>query len=296
VAFGQALAEAKGTQLGLIPAAHGGTSLDEWRVGSLPDGGRTLAGGLWERVQRARATARVELGGILWYQGEADDSAEDAQSYGRRFDDWVNAIRVQLDAPRLPVYVVQLGRVVATELDLLADGWVEAGLDAVREAQRAAPGRLADVGMVSAIDLGLVDDCHIDAPGLVRLGRRLARLVLNDGRAPNVVRVERAPDSGRDLHQVRVVCDGVAGGWSPASHITGFDIRDTSGEKHRAVDVVEAHPDPRDPRTINLILTSHGDFDWGIRVAYGLGFNAPCNAVDAEDMALPAFAAQPVRL
>jgi sialate O-acetylesterase len=298
VAFGQALAEANGTEIGLIPAAHGGTTLEQWRVGSLPDGGQSLSGSLLERVQRARATERIELGGILWYQGESDDTVEDSATYAERFDTWVDAIREHLGAPELSVYVVvQLGRMVITELELAEDSdFVEAAWDAVREAQRTVPRRLAHVGVVSAIDLGLVDSVHIDTPGLIRLGRRLARLVLRQGRSPNVVRGERGPDAGNDLHQVRVVCDGVDEGWTPASHITGFEIRDRSGQRHRAVDVIDAHPQPDDPRTINLVLSSDGEFDCDLRVGYGLGLNPPCTAVDAADMALPAFAPQPVWL
>lgn len=296
VAFGQALARAKGTAIGLIPAAHGGTTLAEWSVGALPDGGRSLSGSLFERVQRARATACIELGGLLWYQGESDGTEENSPTYAKEFDNWVNAIREVLDAPRLPVYVVQLGRLVSTELDRAdpTEDWVESGWDVVREAQRTAPGRLADVGFVAAIDLGLVDDCHIDTVGLARLGRRLARLALGGGRSPNLVRVKRGPDAANGLHQVSVVSDGVTGGWRPASNITGFELRDGDNRRHRAVDVVDAHPLPDDPCTINLVLSSDGEFDRDLRVGYGLGFNPPCNAVDAADMALPAFAAQPV--
>jgi sialate O-acetylesterase len=295
VAFGQALAEAKRTQIGLIPAAHGGTSLEQWRVGQLPDGGQSLSGSLLERVQRARQTQRIELGGILWYQGEADDTPEDSATYAERFDTWVDAIRKHLGAPELPVYVVQLGRLVITELEREAESdGIEAAWEAVREAQRTAPQRLAHVGMVSAVDLGLVDCVHVDTLGLIRLGRRLARLALGDGRSPDVVRVERGPDAGNGLHQVRVVCDGVDGGWTPVSHITGFQIRDRSGQRHRSVDVVDAHPQPDDPRNIDLVVSSDGELDRDLTVGYGLGFDPPCTAVDAADMPLPAFAPQPV--
>jgi sialate O-acetylesterase len=297
VAFGQALARAKGTDIGLIPAAHGGTSLQEWSVGPARDGGRSLSGSLLARVDRARATAEIELAGILWFQGEADATPSDSATYAQDFDTWVTAIRQQLNAPQLPVYVVQLGRVVTTELNSTParNGWVEAAWDVIREAQRTAPQRLAAVSMVSAVDLGLVDSCHIDAPGLLRLGRRLARLALCGGRSPNVVRVERGPDAGNGLHQVRVVCDGVDGAWLPGSHISGFEIRDASNRRHRSIDVVDAHPQPDDPRNIKVVLSSDGEFDRGLRVGYGLGFNPSCNAVDAGDMALPAFAAKPVQ-
>ena len=300
VAFGQALAAAKGTEIGLIPVAHGGTAMTEWTVGPVPNGGRTLFGSLFERVALARTSAPVELGGILWYQGESDGTAADFACYAKEFDTWVAAVREVLDAPALPVYVVQLGRTVRTELEALEPfdpedpPWTEEGWDAIREAQRTASVRLPHVGVVSAIDLGLVDHCHVDAAGLVRLGRRLARLALTGGVSPDVVRVERAPDAGNGRHRLRIVCAGVEGGWRPADHITGFELRDGANRRHRAVGVVDAHPDPDDPRNITVILTSEGEFDPRLRIGYGLGFDPPCLAVDAADMPLPAFAAQPV--
>jgi hypothetical protein len=88
--------------LGLIPAAVGGTSLDQWKPG----------GELYtESVRRTRAGMKSgKLRGILWHQGESEcGSAEKAKSYGERFGKFVQALREDLGAPEVPVLIGELG-------------------------------------------------------------------------------------------------------------------------------------------------------------------------------------------
>ena len=64
-------------EIGLVPAAVGGTSLDEWAPG-----GKLYT----DAVMRAQAALkRGTLGGILWHQGEADSPPAKAATYARRF-------------------------------------------------------------------------------------------------------------------------------------------------------------------------------------------------------------------
>jgi hypothetical protein len=55
---------------------------------------------------------------------------------------------------------------------------------------------------------------------------------------------------------------------------------------------VAANADARDPKIINVIFNT--PLDDSIRLAYGIGLNPYCNAVDDADMPLPAFTAQPI--
>ena len=75
-----------GASIGLIPAAVGGSSLNEWTPG-----GKYFN----EAVRRTRAAAKSgHLRGILWHQGEADSSDEAlARSYRDRFAKLVGALR-----------------------------------------------------------------------------------------------------------------------------------------------------------------------------------------------------------
>lgn len=86
VSFGNAMARATGREIALIPTALGGSSLEQWRPSGAPGGGPTLYRGMIERVARARATANIELAGLLWYQGESDGTVEAPVSYGARFE------------------------------------------------------------------------------------------------------------------------------------------------------------------------------------------------------------------
>lgn len=133
---------------------------------------------------------------------------------------------------------------------------------------------------------------RIDAVGLQRLGRRMARQALaltRDDAArlgPRVVRVEAVPSIDAQ-GTVRVVCEGVDGGWSPADHMAGFVHLSATGEPLPANPLFNAFPDPADPTAILLRLNLPAAT--GEQIAYGAGLNPYVNVVDAADMPLCAF-------
>jgi hypothetical protein len=88
--------------IGLIPAAFGGTSLDEWKPGDKL---------YTDAVKRAKEAMKSgKLRGILWHQGEADaGTMEHVSSYRERFANLVQHLRSDLDAPDVPVVVGELG-------------------------------------------------------------------------------------------------------------------------------------------------------------------------------------------
>jgi len=88
--------------IGLIPAAMGGSSLDEWAPG----------GKLYKNaVDRARiAMHDGTLVGILWHQGEADSAADKVATYGTRFTAMIASLRKDLGAEKVPVIMGELGR------------------------------------------------------------------------------------------------------------------------------------------------------------------------------------------
>jgi hypothetical protein len=144
-------------QVGLIPAAFGGTSLEEWKVG-----GKLFA----DAITRARAAAPVgRLRGILWHQGEAESAKEEtARTYGARFAVIVAALRAELGAPDLPLVVGQLGGFYKGQF-----------APVVNEQLATAPLWLKHTGFVSSAGLGHKgDEVHFDSAGLRELGRRYA--------------------------------------------------------------------------------------------------------------------------
>jgi len=96
------LAANRSAAIGLIPAAFGGTSLDEWKPGD------KLYVDAVRRAQEAMKSGKLR--GILWHQGEADAGKEELMtSYRTRFANLVAHLREDLHAPDIPVVVGELG-------------------------------------------------------------------------------------------------------------------------------------------------------------------------------------------
>jgi hypothetical protein len=106
--FGLVVADARpGTVVGLVPAAFGGSSLDEWAPGQ-PHYANAVA-------RAKEALKRGRLAGILWHQGEADRAPEQAATYAVRFVKFIAQLRADLEAPDVPVVVGEIGRFCAGE-------------------------------------------------------------------------------------------------------------------------------------------------------------------------------------
>ncbi|TRW27127.1 sialate O-acetylesterase [Flavobacterium zepuense] len=88
-------------QIGLIPCADGGSSLDDWKVG----------GALFENaVFQAKAAKQIStLSGILWHQGENDSFAGRSAEYYDKLDVIVDAFRHELNVPEVPFITGGLG-------------------------------------------------------------------------------------------------------------------------------------------------------------------------------------------
>jgi hypothetical protein len=151
--FARVVAEKKPTtNIGLVPAAFGGTSLDEWKPGS-PLYANAVA--------RAReAMKRGHLAGILWHQGENDAAPELAATYPERFKAMIAQLRTDLSANDVPVVVGELGRFVENSA-------------AINAALAKVPSIVPKCGYVSSADLtDKGDKLHFDSASLRELGRR----------------------------------------------------------------------------------------------------------------------------
>jgi len=145
--------------IGLVPAAFGGTSLDEWA----PDG--KLYANAVERARLALSRG-ARLRGILWHQGEADRAPEKMATYPQRFARLIARLRSDLNAPGVPVIVGELftGRPE------------NAAMNAVLSALPATVGRCASVPATGLTDNG--DQTHFDNVALREFGRRYAAAFL----------------------------------------------------------------------------------------------------------------------
>lgn len=91
----------KELEIGLIPCADGGTSLDDWSVG----------GALFDHAiaQTNLAMRSSQLAGVLWHQGENDSFVHTAGLYGEKFEKIITELRSQLHVPHLPLVIGEIG-------------------------------------------------------------------------------------------------------------------------------------------------------------------------------------------
>ena len=297
LSFGIAMAGALGKPIGLIPAAHGGTSLDQWSPKLKILGGRSLYGAMLKRIERAGGHLR----GILWYQGESDAIMMDlARTYAQRLDEWIAAVRADTGMPDLPVIAVQIGRVI--EPPDRAGVWP--GWDLVREALRQLPQRVPHTAVTTAVDLPLVDLIHINTPALIRLGQRLARLArqlnagADDAHGPEVVAIERFTSPAGICNALRVRFRGLIGRWmlsdTQCAHLRGFEVRLPDAEYRAPLYVVNAFVDRAAGNGTDIVVLLNREMDADVKLGYGLGLDPACDLIDEADMPLCAFLPQPV--
>ncbi len=260
-----------GVPVGLLPCAHGGTSMDQWSPSLRDQGGDSLYGATIRRVKLAGG----KVTGILWYQGESDASPKAAPRFQAKFENLVAAFRADLGQAELPFYYVQIGRHVSKTN---VGEWNQ-----VQEMQRLAARAIPHSGMAPAVDLSLDDGIHVGTQDHKRLGRRLANLALG-GHAisPVSARMEGGV--------VRVVFSGVNGRLQSRGRISGFTIHDSSGSELPAI--FRADFDAAAPDTV--VLHVSGKLPDGAVLWYGAGKDPYCNVTDQKDMAAPVFGPMPI--
>ena len=275
LAFATAVTEATERPIGLIANAHGGTSMDQWDPGKRDEGGASLYGSLYRRVQAVGG----DVTGLLWYQGESDANEGAAPLYKEKFRAFIEAIRADFNDPTLPFHYVQIGRYTAPHP---STHW-----DAVQHAQYELAAEMDAVEVIASIDLGLDDRIHIDTPGLRILGERLAKRVLtevygaaNYGAPPRLQQVTR--EENRFGRYYRLQFDVPNGGLAAPGLLHGFTIYDTDGAQH----VFKQKIDPADPTAIRLWVMQ---FPQTAYLFHGRGLDPHCNLTDTAGFALPAF-------
>lgn len=152
------------TSVGLVPAAFGGSALDEWMPGTEHYKNAV------ERTKAALAKGG-KLRGILWHQGEADSaSPERSSTYRARFQKFIAALRRELGAEQVPVIVGELGRFVYERPDFPNPYAMQ-----VNEALATMPLHVPFCRFVASEGLGHKGDVlHFDSKALREFGRRYA--------------------------------------------------------------------------------------------------------------------------
>jgi lysophospholipase L1-like esterase len=266
--------------IGLIPSAHGGTSMNQWDPEKKELGDESLYGAMINRIEMTGGN----LKGLLWYQGESD--AGDPEAYENKMLRFIDAIRKDTEQPDLPIIFVQINRfyLIKTTEDH-KHGWEQ-----VKESQRRIMSLRNKVYMVSAVDLTLDDLIHISYEGQKRLGQRMAEVALTNvykqkGHA-NPIDVESI-EYRKEEKTVKVRFSGVSGKLRAPGRIGDFKITSTNPEVHNYSVAYRADLDPEDPSAVLVrVQMPLTDSEY---ISYGLGMTAYCNLTDEADMAVPAF-------
>ncbi len=303
--FAVAMVEATGVPVGLVACAHGGTSMEQWNPNKKEQGGASLYGSMLRQVKLAGGKVK----GVLWYQGESDANANDSKVFAKAFSDFIAAVRSDFGQPELPFYYVQIGRFVR--------GGDPKDWNAVQEAQRVIPERVANTAVISVIDLELDDGIHVGTQGLKRAGQRLARIAERElfgqvgATTPTFERVTKGPHNtltvkfnGVNMGPARSpVAGGLGGGMramagamsaspgepgaiglKPDRHIAGFSIHKEDGT---ALPLIFEAGVGKARDTV--VLKLNGPVPEKAFLCYGYGMDPYCNLVDGLDMAVPVF-------
>ncbi len=159
--FADAYQRETGAEVGLIPCADGGSSMDQWHEGEI----------LFDHAcyMAELASRTSEIKGILWHQGEADCSPALYSTYEKRLTAMIEAMRKRLGMPEVPFLVGGLG-------DFLKDCPLSdqlANYVHVNEAMQAVASKVNKVGFVSAEGLGANgDNLHFNSKALREFGLR----------------------------------------------------------------------------------------------------------------------------
>lgn len=108
LAFGREMAAIDTSiYIGLIPCAHGGSSISVWKTGVYYEPTKSFP--LDNAIERAKLAMKVGvLKGIIWNQGESDCTPEKAAVYEESLKGLIDTLRQALNEPNLPFIAAEL--------------------------------------------------------------------------------------------------------------------------------------------------------------------------------------------
>jgi sialate O-acetylesterase len=271
--FALEMVKRTGVPVGLIPCAHGGTSMNQWSPELKEKGSASLYGAMLRRFQLAGGKVR----GILWYQGESDASVVNAPLFEEKFVKFIQAVRADFNQPDLPFYYVQIGRVVSVD--------DPAPWNAVQNSQLKAETRLPNVWMTDCADCEMDDGIHVGTDYQLVLGRRLA--LLAEGKTK---RGPRPVAARLQDNVISVEFAEVNGGLTYEGRLTGFIVVDAKGAP--SPNVYRARVSASNPNVVELLV--NGKIPEGAAVQHGYGRNPYVNLHDQAGQPVPVFGPLPL--
>ena len=161
--FARRYADEHGVEVGVIPCADGGTSLDQWAEGGV------LFDHAVYMTELALRTSTVAA--ILWHQGESDCHPEPAAAYEQKLTRIFAALRRKTGLHDVPILVGGLGDYLVNYHPELECFW-----NCVKKVNNSLQKMANDdplIGFVSAEGLGAnPDNLHFSAKALREFGHR----------------------------------------------------------------------------------------------------------------------------
>ncbi len=155
--FADLYSKEKDVEVGLIPCAHGGTTLDQWQVGGL------LFDNACNAAMLAQRTSTIA--GVLWHQGESDCADHLYPHYEEKLTVILDEFRKRLNLYDVPFLLGGLG-------DFLEDHGLK-NYPHVNDALERICKKREMTGFVSAHGLTAnADNLHFSAKGLREFGVR----------------------------------------------------------------------------------------------------------------------------
>lgn len=270
--FGKMMLRHTGIPIGLIMAAHGGTSMSQWDASRAGDDGHSLYGAMMRVVRKLGGKIR----GCLWYQGESDAEVAASELYYGRMIEWVSHLRRDVEDPALPFIYAQLS--VVTH-------WSEeAPWNRIQQEQLRLEQKLGHAELVPTIDARLTDTIHPDTESLRTIGYRMAWAALR------LAHGIRAADPGPRLAAARwnderteltLELTGLNGVLRPVVRVFGIHLM------HEDTNLPLASRLSDDRKTIVVCLKRPAPRD--VRLWHGRGLNPTVNIRDELGIPLVVF-------
>ena len=160
--FADAYAKERNVDVGLIPCADGGTSLDQWQVGGL-----LFSNAIYQAELASRTST---IAGVLWHQGETDCQDHLYEQYEQKCTVILEAFREKLGLYDVPFLVGGLGDYLA---DREEDPYLGRNYQSVNHALQEIARKHELFGYVCAEGLtSNPDNLHFNAKSLREFGNR----------------------------------------------------------------------------------------------------------------------------
>lgn len=272
ITFAKELLRETGIPIGLIMAAHGGSSMEQWDPKQLNEGGHSLYGSMMRKIQAVGGQVK----GCLWYQGESDANEQAGPLYMQRMLDFIGNLRKDTGQKEIPFIYAQLSVHYSDE----DPTW----WNYIQQAQLGLEMMLDGIYMVPTIDASLSDSIHLDAKSLQAVGRRMAWTVLRQVYGQSAV--ETGPrfyglDWNTERTELRISLKGINGRLVSVRQVFGFQVE--------AADSIQEHYGRITDDGYGVLLAFDRPVPLQATLKHGAGMNPMVNVQDRLGIPLPVF-------